>query len=1028
MVENTDVDTVDESKFRPANGTVSSEINVADDEHPLKQALGDKAHREIEADKSVVGERFAFRYKKAKAFAREYLANAETGCIRRARFELSAHDPEKYNSEWFDKHEVPEILDEAREVVGYYPVIEVHTSPEGTNKPRFKIEDNGIGISVEEFVVMKKLGLSASHNEGGQLGNFGQGVMSVYNVVGRYGELDITTWSRIDDANYQVRFKIDGFNDLNGKRDDYGTTFRIPAYAEDAKDFDGEAAVEEYTEGMYVPVIHHKYDSTGVEESKEEYTYSPLEDLLPDGASYVKYEDDMIEAVASPVIGTDQDPKRFLVTMPIEGCGESSEISCGWKYHLRLKDESGPVYVCTHENEDHRGLVPVEPERYTEELIKDREALHPDLLVPGDLVGYKQDDGTYAVPSGVDDELVASRDDLVVMDRTKEMGGVPVGEAHPGPIEGKTAVVVDGSHEGLEVVSEDEWHEIDSDVSETYISNDELNLVPKRKIGQGNLEYDVALPTPVDDRDRFSEHNGQLPHVVSSRLDGEFEERARELIQRLGNDGFDAWYEMDSSDRGVFTREFQRKFYHGGITSEYVKEGLEDEYGVSITEQTAEKLAILYKKVEHAPRSATRPERTGSRVDKKIKDILNKAGDDGDVYMGATISRDKAELAWEIDENNQVIAVSGADMYSVYNDLFGWIPLKELDLYDVGQYDVSQDVVHRLERESSSSSDSSGGWSGELDAETREIQIRGHKEKYTKSTTPRDVVETFEDGGWISKYNGSAKYLIVFKEPDVGGVGVGRQAALGPIAYTVVPNYVADYFEDQDCDNIYIAEQNNFEPITDEIRAEMCTTELETIDLDPYVDETDDELEITIEPDDVTRSTEQLGDLGPETLAVLPTHDLRGVIEGNDSHSFINETKSIGIVCKSLKNRNILSEEHERLVITDPDTVEDTVLGWGSNKLVTERRDESPTLIRHTDVSSYDVTPTNERWSPSNNTYMQMVLPQDIFDRDTDEWDATGGKLSYMIKKKNRKGQAIVNLLHRLAELTPEDEPILRDI
>ncbi len=1021
--------TFDETEFRPTHGTVPSEVDVADDEHPLKQALGDEAHRAIEADERVVGERFAFRYQEPRAFVREYLANAETGCIRRARLELTEHNPDTYDTEWFDNHTVPELLDEAREVVGYYPVIETHAAPPGTNKPRFRIEDNGIGISVEEFMVMKKLGLSASHNEGTQLGSFGQGVMSVFPVVGRYGDLTITTKSRLDGSNYSVRFKIDGFNDLTGTRDDYGTTFDIPAFADEV-DIDVNDAIEEYTEGMYVPVLHHKYDGEGLEDSKEEYTYTPLEDLLPEGAPRVTYEDDMIEAVASPVIGNGradvQEPKIFLVTMPIEDNTSLPTLSCGWKYHIRIKDESGAIYECTHEHTDHEGLVPVEPERYTEELIEAKEAVHTGHLGPGDLVGYGQSDGTYAVPRGIDDELVTSRDDLDVVDRDKEMGGQRVGDAYPEPIEGLSTKVVDGQHEDRWVLPKEEWDAMETGVDDQFVSQDDLNLASKRKLSDDN-EYDVALPTPVDDRDRLGKHGGQTYEIVSRRLSAQFEERAQELFERFAEGGFDVWYDLEEADRGLFTKAFTQKIYPGHeVSADFIIEKGRA-FDVTFDESTAEKLAIFYQNIELAPRGCDRPERKGSRNTVKVKDVLLKAGEDSDVYMGATISRDKAELAWEIDDNNQVVCVDGADRYQVYDDLFGWTPLKDLDLYDVGQYDVGADVVQRLERSSTSSSDSSGGgWSGELDAETREIEIRSDEQRVTRSTTPRDAVERLEDGGVVSKPSGSASYLLVFREPDVGGVGVGRKAAIGPIGRTVVPNYVADYFEAQDVDNIYVIEGSYYDEAVNDIRSRMRDQEFETISLDPYIEATDDGLEVNSDPDTVDRSTERLGDLGPETIVVTLPDQLLDVVSGDDEYAFVDEDQSVATICRSLCENDVIRATHERIVLTDSSSVNETALAWGATKPMYSSRGVTPKLVKHSNISSYNLEPPYDNWSPSNNTYMELILPEDVFDRSTDEWKATAGKLSYKIKKQRSQGMTMVNLLHRLAELTPEDEEVFK--
>ena len=112
--EQTSIEDEARKKFEPARGSVPQQLDVSEGEHPIREALGKSSHRKLKAHEGTLGERFAFRYSRSEAFIREYLANAETGCIRAARFELKQIDTDTYNSEWFSSHSIPELLDEAR--------------------------------------------------------------------------------------------------------------------------------------------------------------------------------------------------------------------------------------------------------------------------------------------------------------------------------------------------------------------------------------------------------------------------------------------------------------------------------------------------------------------------------------------------------------------------------------------------------------------------------------------------------------------------------------------------------------------------------------------------------------------------------------------------------------------------------------------------------------------------------------------------------------------------------------------------
>jgi hypothetical protein len=62
----TESDTPSVGEFEPDRGSVPQELDVADDSHPVKEAMGPKAHREFEAHEATLGEAYAFRYEKAR--------------------------------------------------------------------------------------------------------------------------------------------------------------------------------------------------------------------------------------------------------------------------------------------------------------------------------------------------------------------------------------------------------------------------------------------------------------------------------------------------------------------------------------------------------------------------------------------------------------------------------------------------------------------------------------------------------------------------------------------------------------------------------------------------------------------------------------------------------------------------------------------------------------------------------------------------------------------------------------------------
>ena len=1022
--------------FEPNRGAVPRELDVADNEHPVKEELDGEYRHTLSAHEGTVGERFAFRYSRAEAFIREYLANAETGLIRRARHELRQYDASTYDSEWFQSHGIPELFDEARDVVGYHPIIETHSAPRGSQRARFKIEDNGVGVSIEEFKAMRELGLSPSHGEGKQLGSFGQGVMSVFNAVGKFGELTLTTWSVLDDANYRERFRIREFNDLPGKRDEYGTTWTVPSFSDEAKDMDVDAAVEEFADAMYAPVLHHSYDEEGVETGKEEYTYTPLVEMVDDDETTFVYEDDYIEAVMSPAI---DDPETFLVTMPIErSCGTGS-MGAPYKFHVRIKEEDGSVYHSGSDGEDTTGLVPVEDRRYENEQIAEREAIYWDQSVPGDLFAYDIDDSDhYHVPPGVDDELVGARDDLVLWDGADR----PTELDHPATDTDLNPVIVDGPHEGHRVVSKQVWESIETDVDDTFVPRGNLDLgnVSRRDLTEAaNPNCDVKLAEPVDDRDRLKEHDGSLFYTVSARLRGVLNDQAAELFKQLRDDGFDAWYDFDEREREVFTVVYDH-YIHDGTepTSQYVMGNVESRFGVTLPQDVCEQLTVLSREIELAPRNCGRPNRKAGRKHKTVNDVLQKAGSGGDVYMGATVHAGKAQLAWALGDDNQVISVSSASKYEEYTELFGWTPLRSLDLTGIAQkYDVDDDTADLLERDTSQSSHSGGVSLDDLDAATREIKLRTQKKRHYTSSTPKEVQEELngDSGCLYGDHSTNIRHLLVYPETEFEGVESGSDLCVGSIGRTIVPKYVAEFLET--VDRCYLVEPDTDESdIMDEVRSNMADCEIETIDIDPFVSWVKGSQAVcTVNPNtDIDQQSVSLDDAGEETACILLPDRLHNMVTGE---SEMAESKSaLGTIIKSIVEEDAIDETIERVAIIEQSTINQSILTWvdptrpddldSVQAQFGDPRDklDSPTVVSHKNASTPDVE--SERWSPSNDVVIDIMLPEDEFERDTDVWNHIVSSNSWSIKKQRSSGKTIVDLLHRLSELTPDDEPTLK--
>jgi len=353
------------AEYRTTTGTEVKTADVSNENHALKQVIGtnDESKERI-YDSTVAGQRFVDFYDDSAAAIREALSNAETACIRRARYEIEQAGLAVPNG-------VSGAIEMARNEVGYEPLIEVSYN-EQSDATRLIIEDNGIGISVEEYQVLQRVGYSTSHNDGTVGGQFGLGFLSMFQLTSVNGAFRMYTRSRLTDEAYSTIEYVANFEYLDGKPQEYGTRFEFPEFSESAKEIDITTKVREFSEGMRVPVLYRHFDNSGEETSQsDDYLPSNMEDDYPEGAFVVTYEDEFFKAVMSPESSTNRRNGSYLtynVTMPIrrntEAFGSNPSFDATWKWDFRGKREDGPIVSC-NENPEIVGYVPIEDSKYT---------------------------------------------------------------------------------------------------------------------------------------------------------------------------------------------------------------------------------------------------------------------------------------------------------------------------------------------------------------------------------------------------------------------------------------------------------------------------------------------------------------------------------------------------------------------------------------------------------------------------------------------------------------------------------------
>lgn len=377
----------DYDQLKSFTGADRRELDVGGDDHDL----GDM-ESERQAPIEAVAKNVVQRYDERSKAIREFMANAHTATIQRCRIELLRQTDLSRSD--VSEMGVRETIETAKTETDYEPQIRVvyRRNPE---EETLKIEDNGIGVSKDTAYAIRDIGLSGWHMDGSTNGMFGQGTMSGFLLSGLYGEFHMTTYSILDDANYRVAWKLTDLNQLPGGRDDYGTEFVFPTFCDEAKDIRVRDKVQDYAEGMIIPVVYEEYDERGKQSpSSDDYMPTYIEDLYSDDAPTVSFENDAVRAVWS----TDSSGKTWCGYQPIDrntsGFGRRyGKMPSSWD--MRVKVEDGSIVEVPDDADDSLvGKVPVSKSRY--EHIDDDQK---DRFV----VQSEVPDGSIIAPSPTDD-------------------------------------------------------------------------------------------------------------------------------------------------------------------------------------------------------------------------------------------------------------------------------------------------------------------------------------------------------------------------------------------------------------------------------------------------------------------------------------------------------------------------------------------------------------------------------------------------------------------------------------------------
>lgn len=663
-----ELDTVDESEntkpvaqtddveWQKAEHSVSEKnLQAAGMENPLNAVRGQTGSIKQKLEDDVVLDYLANQiYGGPAETIKEYLANAETACIRAA--ELDLRENSDYTEEEIRAMSGREVIERA----SYSPTIEVEWHKD---EDMLIIQDNGIGFTPGEIIeVLAWTGRSGGEirDRGDVSGKFGMGVLSAHNAVGKEGSYTLHTRTRrdvdidirdlipddqpipedlnldefsVEDKGFSVYAYLGGYDPMDNYPPDgfYGSRFELPLMEgieeEHSSRYDDEPVIRKWTrnksEWMRVPVLYSEFDD-GETVFDDEWGEKQFAEGF-DGAILTMDRDEFY-SVCYP----QADNETLLLSIPIDRNHSRNPDGAPWSVDIRFRSENGNIVQCNCEHADRYGKP-----------------------VTGYTIPAGPNEGKIAVPGGIE-EAKAGREELVAVSAEAD-------------VESWEETTAYHTHKGLKPVEEGEYGHMDAERQK--------NFVPKTEVRD-----DVKLPTPTANREELNKNSsfwnwlgnefGQMYRSQVSSLANKIEERD-DLVEMAGE---------SPNDFSFLMVAFGKFKGYRTSTAPDLQDEIENSCGVKLTEEVCETILILLDSVQLAPRGRSGVSKKHSRTEEKVWRLLRESEPDGQVYIGATINEDRCSVAWETHDDNQVAWVDGVAEYDKFQEHFDWGLLKDVPM------------------------------------------------------------------------------------------------------------------------------------------------------------------------------------------------------------------------------------------------------------------------------------------------------------------------------------------------------------
>lgn len=252
--------------------------------------------------------------------------------------------------------------------------------------------------------------------------------------------------------------------------------------------------------------------------------------------------------------------------------------------------------------------------------------------------------------------------------------------------------IIEGPNKGQTPVSDAEYSEIPEELQEAFIKRSQLS------------PSDIEVPHPTGSRDTLSQSE-EFWNWLGEQFDDKQAEAQSSAVQKLVDGDFNSLTSTEALSIQNIDIESHRNAHKPNTPSYvYTVDDPIPEDSLDIIEAISQDVLVISDEDELTnDRTHFNPSGTSTAISVH----QNAQSEEFDVYMGVNVHAGKFAVVDEADFNSVVVKIprgNASETYGIYEELFGWHKIKNIDLDDEKFDSVDEETKNRVRKNGNNSS------------------------------------------------------------------------------------------------------------------------------------------------------------------------------------------------------------------------------------------------------------------------------------------------------------------------------------